>query len=52
MYTTNQDAIRRLFGVFRDSAGNLASMPGRGRLQRRLIGSRQFTQYRRRKTKL
>jgi hypothetical protein len=26
--TTNQDAIRRLFGVTTDSAGNLPSMPG------------------------
>ena len=26
--TTNQDAIRRLFGVTADSAGNLSSMPG------------------------
>jgi putative SOS response-associated peptidase YedK len=26
--TTNQDAIRRLFGVSLDSTGNLASMPG------------------------
>ncbi len=26
--TKNQDAIRRLFGVTRDSAGNLPSMPG------------------------
>jgi putative SOS response-associated peptidase YedK len=26
--TTNQEAIRRLFGVTVDSAGNLASMPG------------------------
>jgi putative SOS response-associated peptidase YedK len=26
--TTSQDAIRRLFGVATDSAGNLPSMPG------------------------
>jgi putative SOS response-associated peptidase YedK len=26
--TTSQDAIRRLFGVAVDSAGNLPSMPG------------------------
>jgi putative SOS response-associated peptidase YedK len=26
--TTNQDAIRRLFGVTMDSAGNLPPMPG------------------------
>jgi putative SOS response-associated peptidase YedK len=26
--TTNQEAIRRLFGVTLDSAGNLPAMPG------------------------
>jgi hypothetical protein len=27
--TRSQDAIRRLFSITRDSAGNLPSMPGR-----------------------